>query len=87
LLAHAQVFIFQGISDGVTIGGTPGAKIWGRPLAWIQAWVKLGAHVKFWGDSPSRSSRMQPDTHKYTQLLDPCIARDFYCHTVIGIFI
>jgi hypothetical protein len=40
LLAPTQLFTLQGFSDGVTLGGTPGVNIWGRPLAQCRARVK-----------------------------------------------
>ncbi len=43
LLAPDQLFTLQGISDRVTIGGTPGIKIWGRPPA--QCWARVIACV------------------------------------------
>ena len=40
LLAPAQFFTLQGISDGVTIRGTPGGQNFWLPLARCGAWVK-----------------------------------------------
>ncbi len=66
LLAPAQSLTLPGISDGVSMGGTPGADIWGRPLARCRARVKWGAHANFRGDGLCGSGGRPPDIHTHT---------------------